>query len=121
MYKYYNANSQNNFVNDCVIRSISVAENKSWGDTYDDLSRIAKKNGILLDDVNFVEPLLDYRYNRIETYPGDTVRDVLADNPKGIYLITMNGHITVGIDGIVYDTFDCRDRIVRNVWVVSRD
>lgn len=60
-----------------------------------------------------------HRYNRIETYPGDTVRDVLADNPKGIYLITMNGHITVGIDGIVYDTFDCRDRIVRNVWVVK--
>ena len=86
---------------------------------YDDLSRIAKKNEILLDDVNFVEPLLDYRYNRIETYPGDTVRDVLADNPKGIYLITMNDNITDGIDGIVYDTFDCRDRIVRNVWVVK--
>lgn len=75
MYKYYNANSQNNFVNDCVIRAIAVAENKSWSETYDDLSRIAKKNGILLDDVNFVEPLLDFRYDRIKTYPGDTVRD----------------------------------------------
>lgn len=98
MYRYYNANAQNNFVNDCVIRTIAVAENKSWGDTYDDLSRIAKKNGILLDDVNFVEPLLDYRYKRIKTYPEDTVRDVLNDNPIGIYLITMNGHITVAID-----------------------
>ena len=118
MYKYYNANAHGNFVNDCVIRAISVAENKSWGDTYDDLSRIAKKNGILLDDVNFVEPLLDFRYDRIETYPGDTVRDILEDNPYGIYLVTMNGHITVIKDGVVYDTFDCRDRIVRNVWVV---
>lgn len=121
MYKYYNANSQNNFVNDCVIRAIAVAENRSWGDTYDDLSRIAKKNGILLDDVNFVEPLLDFRYNRVKTYSGDTVRDVIEDNPIGTYLITMNGHITVAIDGIIYDTFDCRNRIVRDVWVVSRD
>ena len=119
MYKFLNVNQNNNFVKDCVIRAISVAENESWGDTYDDLSRIAKKNGILLDDVNFVEPLLDYRYDRIKIYPGDTVQDVLIDNPKGSYLVTMNGHITVIKDGIVYDTFDCRNRIVRNVWVVK--
>lgn len=118
MYKYYNANANNNFVNDCVIRAISVAENKSWGDTYDDLSRIAKKNGILLDDVNFVEPLLDYRYTRITTYPGDTVQDILEDYPIGVYLVTMSGHITVIKDGIVYDTFDCRNRLVKNVWEV---
>ena len=43
MYKFLNVNQNNNFVNDCVIRAISVAENRSWGDTYDDLSRIAKK------------------------------------------------------------------------------
>ena len=121
MYKYYNANSQNNFVNDCVIRAIAVAENRSWGETYDELSRIAKKNGILLDDVNFVEPLLDFRYNRIKTYPGDTVRNVVEDNPIGTYLVTMNGHITVAIDGVIYDTFDCRNRIVKDVWIVSRD
>lgn len=119
MYKYLNVNQNNNFVNDCVIRAISVAENKSWGDTYDDLSRIAKKNGILLDDVNFVEPLLDYRYNRIVTYPEDTVQDILEMYPTGTYLVTMNGHITVIKDGTVYDTFDCRNRIVRNAWKVS--
>ena len=118
MYKYYNANANGNFVNDCVIRAISVAENKSWGDTYGDLSRIAKKNGILLDDVDFVEPLLDYRYNRIKIYPGDTVQDVLENYPVGTYLITMKGHITVIKDGTVYDTFDCRDRVVRSVWEV---
>lgn len=119
MYKYYNANANNNFVNDCVIRAISVAENRSWGDTYDDLSRIAKKNGILLDDVNFVEPLLDYRYSRIKTYPRDTVQDIIEDHPYGVYLVTMNGHITVIKNGIVYDTFDCRDRLVKNAWKVS--
>lgn len=119
MYKYYNANVNNNFVNDCVIRSISVAENKSWGDTYDDLSRIAKKNGILLDDVNFVEPLLDYRYNRVFVYPEETVGEFIERKRYGTYLITMQNHITVSKDGVVYDTFDCRNREIWNAWKVK--
>ena len=98
MYKYYNANVNNNFVNDCVIRAISTAEDKSWSDTYDDLSRIAKKNGILLDDVNFVEPLLDYRYDREKVYPNETVGDFVARHCEGTYLITMPNHITTSID-----------------------
>ena len=49
------------------------------------------------------------------------MRNVIEDNPIGTYLITMNGHITVAIDGIIYDTFDCRNRIVRDVWIVNRD
>ena len=120
MYKYYNANSKGNFVNDCVIRSISIAENKTWEETYDELSRIEKKNGILLDDVNFVEPLLDSRYNRERTYFNETVGDFVEEHPRGTFLITMANHITVSKNGIIYDTFDCRDRILRDAWKVSR-
>lgn len=118
MYKYYNANSQGNFVNDCVIRAVSVAENMSWEDTYDDLSRIAKKNGILLDDVGFVDPLLDYRYDKIPLQHNETVGDFVTSHPIGTYLITMTGHITVAKNGVVYDTFDCRDRLIKNIWKV---
>ena len=119
MYRYYNANVNNNFVNDCVIRAISTAEDKSWSETYDDLSRIAKKNGILLDDVNFVDPLLDYRYDRVEVYPNETVGDFVDRHCEGTYLITMPNHITTSIDGIVYDTFDCRNRPLWNAWKVE--
>lgn len=118
MYKYYNANANGNFVNDCVIRAISVAENKSWSDMYDELSRIAKRHGILLDDVNFVEPLLDYRYDRIKTFHGETVGDFVEDHSNGTFLITMPNHITVLKDGSIYDTFDCRNRVLRNAWRV---
>lgn len=118
MYKYYNANSQGNFVNDCVIRAISVAENTTWEETYDDLSRIAKKNGILLDDVDFVDPLLDYRYDRIPLRYNMSVRDFIEFYPKGTYLVTMSGHITVIKNGVLYDTFDCRDRKIKDVWKV---
>lgn len=116
-YKFYNANAYGNFVNDCVVRAISLAENKTWNETYKELSLIAQKNGIILDDVNFVEPLLDNRYRRV-CYKEKYVGDFALENPRGTYLITMKGHITCCIDGIIYDTFDCRDKIMWCAWEV---
>ena len=119
MYKYHNANSRGNFVNDCVVRAISVAEGKSWDETYEELSDIAQKEGILLDDVEFVEDYLDDRYKRTCHY-SKTVGEFIEEFPKGIYLVTMNGHITVIIDGVLYDTFDCRDHRMYCSWCVLR-
>ena len=116
-YKFYNANARGKFVNDCTIRAISVAEGKSWDDTYFELSEIAQRNGIILDDVNFIEPLLDSRYERI-CYSGRTVGEFAEEHPRGTFLITMNGHITCCIDGTIYDTFDCRNREMWCSWYV---
>ena len=118
MYKFYNANARGNFVNDCTIRAISLAEGKTWDETYDELSEIAQENGIILDDVNFVEPLLDSRYER-QCYDHTYVGEFVEDHPKGTFLITMNGHITCCIDGILYDTFDCRNRLMLCAWRVE--
>ena len=119
MYKYYNANSRGNFVNDCVVRAISVAEGKSWDETYRELSRIAQEEGILLDDVDFVENYLDDRYRRVP-HSSKTVGEVIEEFPFGTYLITMDGHITVVMDGVLYDTFDCRNRTIRCIWEVPK-
>ena len=117
-YQFYNANARGNFVNDCTIRAISLAEGKTWDETYDELSEIAQHNGIILDDVNFIEPLLDNRYDRM-CYNGKYVGDFVEEHPKGTYLITMKGHITWCIGGILYDTFDCRDRVMWCAWRVD--
>lgn len=116
-YRFYNANVKGMFVNDCVIRAISLAECKTWNETYEELSDIAQEKGIILDDVNFVEPLLDSRYRRV-CYKNKLVGDFIDDHPIGTYLITMNGHITCCIDGILYDTFDCRNRVMWCAWEV---
>ena len=119
MYKFHNANARGKFVNDCVVRAISVAEGKSWDESYDELSDIAQDEGNLLDDVNFVEGYLDRRYKRIPHY-SKTVGDFLEEYPKGTYLVTMPNHITEIVDGIVYDVFDCRHRIMWTAWKVNR-
>lgn len=118
MWKYYNANVLGNSVNDCVVRAISLAENKTWDETYEELSDIAQREGILLDDVNFVENYLDKRYKRMCHY-SKTVGEFAQEHKRGIYLITMEGHITTVIDGILYDTFDCRHRRMWCAWEVK--
>ena len=119
MYKFHNANARGRFVNDCVIRAISVAEGKTWDESYDELSDIAQYEGILLDDVNFVEGYLDRRYKRIPHY-SKTVGEFAEEYSLGTYLVTMPNHITVIIDGVVHDVFDCRNRIMWTAWKVDK-
>lgn len=119
MYKFHNANARGRFVNDCVVRAISVAEGKTWDESYDELSDIAQDEGNLLDDVTFVEGYLDRRYKRVPHY-SKTVGEFAEEYPKGVYLVTMPGHITVVLEGIVHDVFDCRNRKMWTAWEVDR-
>ena len=119
MYKYHNQNPLGRNTADCVIRSISIAEGKTWDETYEELSHIAKHEGILLDDVNFVERYLDKRYKRACHY-SKTVGEFMEEHKKGIYLVTMPSHITCIVDGVLYDTFDCRDRRMWCAWNVKK-
>lgn len=118
MYKYYNANALNRYEDDCVIRSISCATGKSWDYVYNYLSDIAQYEGTLLDKREFVRNYLDRTFTRLHNIYGK-VGEVIAMFPNSTILISMTGHLTCAKNGILYDTFDCRDREVENVWLVS--
>nr|MBR6100740.1 hypothetical protein [bacterium] len=123
MYKYYNENPLNKTEDDCVIRAISCATNKSWDYVYDYLSDIAQLEGTLLDKRDFVRNYLDRTYQRLRGIKGK-VGYVSTMFPDSTLLITMNGHITCSKpdkNGIptIYDTFDPRDREVEDVWLVK--
>ena len=118
MYKFYNANAANRYEDDCVIRAISCATDKSWDYVYDYLSDIAQYEGTLMDKREFVRNYLDRTYQRLRDISGK-VGYVSALFPNSTVLITMNGHITCSKNGVIYDTFDCRDRKVEDVWLVK--
>jgi len=88
MYTYYNANVMGKNIADCVVRAISNAEGKTWDETYEELSDLAQEEGLLLDNVEFVEDYLDERYRRACHY-AKTVGEFAEENPYGIYLVTM--------------------------------
>lgn len=116
-YKYYNANPLNRDIADCTIRAISVAECKTWDETYEELSYLAQEEGILLDDVGFIEEYLDDRYYRVPHY-AKTVGEFADEYPYGTFLVTMDNHITVIRDNFIIDTFDCENKIMRSAWEV---
>ena len=118
MYKYYNANNYGNHIEDCVIRSLSVLTNKPWRVVYDELSDLAGDMGLMFDDVEFVEDYLDNRYDR-ECHYSKKVGEFAREYPIGKYAVTMDGHITAIIDGIIYDTFDPSNRIMRCAWRIK--
>ncbi len=117
MYKYYNANTHNKFIDDCVIRSISVAEGRTWDEVYEELSMLARRKGLLFSSAEFVEDYLNKRY--VREYPvTEKVEEFVKAHPKGVYLITMKGHISVSFYGTILDTFDCSDYDILGVWRV---
>ncbi len=118
MYKYHNNNSLGLFENDCTIRAISTATGNSWDNTYKHLSNIARLNGTMMDDKDFIRDYLDNKYERVYNIP-KYVGEVAGMYPDNILLITMNGHITCSMYGVVYDSFDCRDRIAEYCWIVK--
>lgn len=117
MYRYYNANPNKSKIDDCTIRSLSVAEDISWDKAYDMLSDSARKLGLMQSDVNAIEEYLDLRYDRVPIYE-ETVGEFIDNHPRGVFLITMPNHITVLKQGINYDTFDPSNRTIWDAWRV---
>lgn len=118
MYKFYNENPLGIFEDDCVIRSISCATNKSWDNVYDELSDLAQERGTLIDKRHFVRWYLDTNFNKAKYVP-DKVWQVAKAYSNHIVLCTMNGHICCIKYGIIYDTFNPSNREVEDVWVVK--
>lgn len=119
MYRFYNANALGNYVNDCTIRAISLAEGNSWDYTYNKMSNIAQEHGTMMDDGQFIRDYLDSNYERVPYLPR-TVGEVAGEYPDKVLLITMEGHITCSVPGgIIMDSFDCRKRIAEEAWIVK--
>ena len=117
MYKFYNANPKGLFTDDCVLRSISVAEGITWQECQEKISRLSNKEAMILNDVSFVEDYLDSKYKR-KCYKNITIGQFAKRCPKGHFVATMDGHITAIIDNVIVDTFDCSKRIMKCCWQI---
>ena len=116
-YFFYNPNPKGLLTDDCVCRSISVAEGITWEQCHEKLSDLSRREGVILNDVSFVENYLDKRYPRM-CYENMTVGEFSKIAPKGHFVATMNGHITAIIDNVIVDIFDCSNRKIKCCWQI---
>jgi hypothetical protein len=111
-YVSYNANPLRNIVGDCVIRTISKAEGKSWDEIYTAVCL----EGAYLGDMPTANAVwgsylrrIGYKRTPIEDKGKEyyTVADFCADNPQGVYILAMESHVVAVCDGRYFDTWDC--------------
>lgn len=121
-FTWYNANPKHKFTNDCVIRAISKAKGKSWYDIFNILSQYARQDCDILNSKSVFDKYLTQtgfikhkqpRHSDNTKYTGD---EFAKEFNKGIYVLNMANHLTVCVDGKIYDTWNCGYKTVGNYW-----
>ena len=110
----YNGNKYGNRVGDCTIRAISYALDQDWDTTFDGIVKMARRLGDMPSgNAVWGAYLKQQGFTRhiIPNYlPEDyTVNDFCIDNPEGVYILALDGHVVCVIDGFYYDSFNSGD------------
>lgn len=117
MYIPYNPNPDGLMTDDCVIRALSKALNKSWEDVYMGLSL----KGLQMSDWGnnnavWNAYLLEKGFVR-ESIPNTcpncyTVNDFCRDHPLGTYVLGTGTHAVAVVDGKYFDTYPSGQKTV---------
>lgn len=121
MYIPYNPNPNGVYVEDCVVRAISVVTGRSWDDIFvhlclqayimKNMPSVNKVWGTYLSSIGFTRFMLPDRCP--DCY---TVRDFCVDNPIGSFILATGSHVIAVIDGDYYDAWDSGDELPIYVW-----
>lgn len=121
MWIKYNPNPKQNNVGDCTIRAITKAMDWTWDEVYQCLASI----GFKLADMPSANHVWGafLRKNGFRRYIVDdheqdiyTVKDFCRDNPKGTYVLAIQGHVVCVKDGDYYDSWDSGNEIPLYYW-----
>lgn len=118
----YNPNPiHGNQVGDCTVRAISKALNQDWEQTYAGLTAY----GFMRRDMPSANHVWSayLRRNGFKRYIVDdrgnddyTVEDFCRDNPQGVYVLAIPGHVVCVTDGYYYDSWDSGSEIPEYYW-----
>lgn len=121
MFRYLNINPLSLTESDCVTRAIALATGYSYTEIQDKLYYISQLLECERLCVCCYQHLLSdvFKYDKVYCH-NMTVSEFAQQHPKGIYLIRMPGHLSVLVNGMVYDTWDCSYETLTDVWCVKR-
>jgi hypothetical protein len=124
-YKYYQPNTKDikDKYGDCVIRSLTKAMNKDWLTVFDELHPIAREMQCPYNMKVCYEKYITnngFKYHGVSNAKGTkrpTVESFSKTNNKGTYILRVSKHIVTLVDGIYYDTWDCKRKSLYGYWV----
>jgi hypothetical protein len=133
-----NYNPTDKKVGDCVVRAIMKATGQTWLTTYKELCAIGEQNYSMPNDKTTYEKYLEAKgwlkqkmpkqgivgirmmggvKGSYQTYKRYTVVEFADENPKGTYIISVANHMTVLVNGELFDTWNCGNKSVGNYWI----
>ena len=121
MYIHANPNPIGKYVDDCVIRAIAIATDRSWDLVYahvclqgyimKNMPSVNKVWGTYLSSIGFVNEPIDSKCP--DCY---SIKDFCYDNPEGIFILATGSHVVCAKDGNYFDTWDSGDEQPTSVW-----
>lgn len=117
-YVFYNNNPDLLIENDCVTRAISLASGLPYEVIEDKLYLTSKLFECSKLCICCYENLLNFvfSYEQIYGVEGMSIEEFANEFPYGVYLVRVEGHLSVVYEGKIMDIFDCRDMIITNCW-----
>ena len=112
MHEPYNPNPLNKLVGDCVVRAITKAVDKSWGEVYLGLCIL----GYMMADWGSSNQvwgayLRQHGFER-KVIPEDcTVEDFCKEHPEGIYVLGTGSHAVAVVCGKSFDAWNSEREI----------
>lgn len=114
---YLNVNPEQQTIEDCVIRAITLCS----GLPYDTVCEKLWLTAELYDCDTLCKYCYSHYITNVLKYKevnchNMTVEQFADRHPFGSYLVRIEGHLTTIINGNIYDIWDCRDEMCDTVW-----
>lgn len=127
MYQFLNVHPQGKLVGDCVKRAITKAVGMDYHEVQLELNRHKKITGAKTfnEDRNwksYVTNVLNGKWISFPAHKGLARMNgerFCKAFPKGNYILSMAGHLSCCIDGVIYDTWDCTEKCVYGCYEVK--
>ena len=124
-YKFCNPHPDTKIVGDCVKRAICLAEGRDYGDVKNELNRLKREIGAekFNSNENWKTYVSRKGYEKL-SFPAVAGESRMnghkfaETHPTGSYILRMAGHLSSCVDGVILDTWDCRDKCVYNAYKV---
>ena len=122
---YYNIHPRHLAVDDCVKRAVALATGMPYMLVQRGLNEHKRVTGVkrFYDFPNprsYMENVLGIPNVRMPRGSSVTVGEFARKNPKGRYVLSVSGHWTACVDGVVYDTWDCTEKNLLSYYKVEQ-
>jgi hypothetical protein len=115
IYEHYNPSNQRK--NDCSARSLAKVLDKDYWQVLKELKTLKRLNRETryYNLTNIKRYMKKYPFNKLKVRK-QRISKFIDTHPIGKYIITTTDHLTCVIDGVLYDSWDCSELKVEEVW-----